>query len=247
MIGHSMFLARHATQKVVGGGGRSAAASALLRRYMGPVRGRPKPTVLCSGLSNVGKRSITHPSHIRNSRAKSSKAMLQAAAGGVVLCCGGVLYAVDETSSSEGNYYSSRLVVASSRRTSLITAAEPRMVGRTGKVITKRLAQYTFIGTLGRGSFGVVRSAVDPETGKKYAIKELDLKLVSDAVVNNEIQVLKLLSNGSKNLCSLHEVIEKKDKIYLIFDYIDGIALDNYFVEVALWEKRQPEKLQSIC
>ena len=58
MIGHTMFLARHATQKVVGGGGRSAAASALLRRYMGPVRGRPKTTVLCSGLSNVGKRSI---------------------------------------------------------------------------------------------------------------------------------------------------------------------------------------------
>ena len=227
MIGHTMFLARHATQKVVGGRGRCAVASTLLRRYVGPVRGGPKPSGLCSGHSNVGKRSITHPSHIRNSSAKRSKAKLQAVAGGVLLCCGGVLYAVDETSSSEGNYYSSRLVVASSRRTSLITAAEPRMVGRTGKVRAKRLAQYTFIGTLGRGSFGVVRSAVDPETGKKYAIKELDLKLVSDAVVNNEIQVLKLLSNGSENLCSLHEVIEKKDKIYLIFDYIDGIALDN--------------------
>ena len=240
MIGHTMFLARHATQKVVGGRGRCAVASTLLRRYVGPVRRGPKPSGLCSGLSNIGKRSITHPSHIRNSSTKHSKAKLQAVAGGVLLCCGGVLYAVDETSSSEGNYYSSRWGVASSRRTSVITAAEPRMVGRTGKVRTKRLAQYTFIGTLGRGSFGVVRSAVDPKQ-EKIRHKRTRFKAGERCSSKYEIQVLKLLSNGSENLCSLHEVIEKKDKIYLIFDYIDGIALDNLLVEGALGEEAARE------
>ena len=220
-----MFLARRVTQKVVGSKGLRTVAPGLLRRYVGPVRGQPKPLALYADLGNVGKRSITHPSHIRNSRTKYSKAKLQAAAGGILLCCGGILYAVDEASSNEGKYYSSSSV-AGSCRTSLMAAAEPSIAKRTGNVRRKRLAGYTFAENLGRGSFGVVRSAVDPETGKKYAIKELDLKLVSAADVNNEIEVLKLLGSGSENLCRLHEIIEKNDKIYLVFDYIEGTALD---------------------
>ena len=86
---------------------------------------------------------------------------------------------------------------------------------------------YTMIKSLGKGSYGEVKLAIDKITRKKYAIKIYPKKIMDDPKkrrnIENEIKILNQLDNI--NIMKLYEVIKTPAFQYLIMEYIEGISL----------------------
>ena len=86
---------------------------------------------------------------------------------------------------------------------------------------------YKMIKSLGKGSYGEVKLAIDKITREKYAIKIYPKKILDDPKkrknIENEIKILKQLDNI--NIMKLHEVIKTDKFKYLILEYIEGISL----------------------
>jgi serine/threonine protein kinase len=64
--------------------------------------------------------------------------------------------------------------------------------------------------TLGQGSYGVVKEGIKIQTGEKYAIKVISKKLMRgrEGIVMNEINILKRISKGHKNIVTLVDYFE---------------------------------------
>jgi serine/threonine protein kinase len=89
--------------------------------------------------------------------------------------------------------------------------------------------QYVEEKTLGKGSFAVVKLCRDSCTNQKYAIKEMNKKVLKKTFcaigksayesVLEEVKVLKLLEHP--NVIWLREIIDdpNKDKLYLVSDW----------------------------
>ena len=99
---------------------------------------------------------------------------------------------------------------------------------------------YKMLKSLGKGSYGEVKLAIDKLTGIKYAIKIYPKKILDDPKkrknIENEIKILKQLDNV--NIMKLYEVIKTDKFNYLIMEYIEGISLleiikkeKNHFIE----------------
>ena len=80
---------------------------------------------------------------------------------------------------------------------------------------------------LGIGSFAEVKLGIHKYTQKKYAIKIYDKSKFIDLdkinTIENEISILKKLNHV--NIMKLYDVIDTKNYLYLILEYIDGISL----------------------
>jgi calcium/calmodulin-dependent protein kinase I len=70
--------------------------------------------------------------------------------------------------------------------------------------------QYRTGKTLGSGTYAIVKEAVHIKTGKYYACKVINKKLMEgrEFMVRNEIAVLKRVSSGHKNIVTLHDYFE---------------------------------------
>jgi serine/threonine protein kinase len=113
----------------------------------------------------------------------------------------------------------------------------------------KVLNGYTFLDTIGRGSYSKVKLSV--KEGKYFAVKVINkyllkkkrkgygkneegymtiISMLPDAL--NEIQVLKFIheKGGHKNIIKLIEIIndEEKEKIYLILEFCSKGAIINF-------------------
>lgn len=84
--------------------------------------------------------------------------------------------------------------------------------------------QYRTGKTLGSGTYAVVKEAVHIKTGKYYACKVINKKLMEgrEYMVRNEITVLKRVSKGHKNIVTLHDYFETTHNLYLCFDLCTG-------------------------
>ena len=83
--------------------------------------------------------------------------------------------------------------------------------------------------TLGKGTFGVVKLAVNGQTGEKVAIKIInETKLPKEEKLNflREIEILQNLKHP--NIIRLYSHINKEKQLYLITEYIKGIELFQY-------------------
>ena len=83
--------------------------------------------------------------------------------------------------------------------------------------------------TLGKGSFGVVKSAINTQTGEKVAIKILnEAKIPYEYKINSlrEIEIMKNLKHP--NIIRFYGYINKDKQLYLITEYIKGIELFQY-------------------
>lgn len=83
--------------------------------------------------------------------------------------------------------------------------------------------------TLGKGSFGVVKSAINTQTGEKVAIKILnETKIPYEEKINSlrEIEIMKNLKHP--NIIRFYGYINKDKQLYLITEYIKGIELFQY-------------------
>ncbi|KAI1792742.1 Pkinase-domain-containing protein [Ganoderma leucocontextum] len=102
--------------------------------------------------------------------------------------------------------------------------------------------QYRTGKTLGSGTYAIVKEAVHIKTGKYYACKVINKKLMEgrEYMVRNEIAVLKKVSKGYRNIVTLHDYFETSHNLYLCFDLCTGgelfdriCAKGNYYEEDA--------------
>ncbi|KAI0034786.1 Pkinase-domain-containing protein [Vararia minispora EC-137] len=84
--------------------------------------------------------------------------------------------------------------------------------------------QYRTGKTLGSGTYAIVKEAVHIKTGKYYACKVINKKLMEgrEFMVRNEIAVLKKISSGHPNIVTLHDYFETANNLYLCFDLCTG-------------------------
>ena len=95
------------------------------------------------------------------------------------------------------------------------------------KLFNGKLDKYNLTKELGRGSYAIVRLAVEKKTKNKFAIKIYRKQNLLDPqkknVVKNEIDILKQLDN--EYIMKLYEVIDTPSNLYLVLEYIKGISL----------------------
>ncbi|KAF7342151.1 Calcium calmodulin dependent protein [Mycena venus] len=84
--------------------------------------------------------------------------------------------------------------------------------------------QYRTGRMLGSGTYAIVREAIHIHTGKTYACKIINKKLMEgrEYLVRNEIAVLKLISSGHPNVVTLHDYFETPRNLYLCFGLCTG-------------------------
>ncbi|RSH78214.1 uncharacterized protein EHS24_002675 [Apiotrichum porosum] len=84
--------------------------------------------------------------------------------------------------------------------------------------------QYKTGKTLGSGTYAVVKECVHIKTGQYYACKVLNKKFLTgrEHMVRNEINILKKVSAGHRNIVQLHDFFETSHNLYLVFDLCTG-------------------------
>ncbi|CAM9434498.1 unnamed protein product, partial [Phaeothamnion confervicola] len=99
--------------------------------------------------------------------------------------------------------------------------------------MVKKVGKYEIGKTIGEGTFGKVKMAVNTETGEKVAIKVLDKSIIQKqnmgAQVKREISIMKLVRH--KYVVQLREVLASSSKIFLVCELITGGELFDKIVE----------------
>lgn len=90
--------------------------------------------------------------------------------------------------------------------------------------VTTVPCQYRTGRTLGSGTYAIVKEAIHIKTGKYYACKVINKKLMEgrEHMVRNEIAVLKRISSGNLHVVTLHDYFETTHNLYLCFDLCTG-------------------------
>ncbi|GAA6030468.1 hypothetical protein JCM8097_006162 [Rhodosporidiobolus ruineniae] len=99
--------------------------------------------------------------------------------------------------------------------------------------------QYKTGRTLGQGTYAVVKECVHIKTGKYYACKVINKRLMAgrEHMIRNEIAVLKSISQGHTNIVTLWDYFETQNNLYLVTDLCQGgelfdrICAKSYFLE----------------
>ncbi|KAF7911690.1 uncharacterized protein EAE98_011954 [Botrytis deweyae] len=78
--------------------------------------------------------------------------------------------------------------------------------------------------TLGAGSYSVVKECVHVDTGRYYAAKVINKRLMAgrEHMIRNEIAVLKRVSMGHQNILTLVDYFETLNNLYLVTDLALG-------------------------
>ncbi|MFZ0254290.1 MAG: HDOD domain-containing protein [Gammaproteobacteria bacterium] len=100
------------------------------------------------------------------------------------------------------------------------------MTAVPGRVLPKRIGRFPVHDLVGSGSQGFVLLGIDPELGRRVAIKVLRPsavmmtdaeQLIAEARITSQLQ--------HPNVVTLHEVGEHHGLPYLVFEYVDGESL----------------------
>lgn len=88
-------------------------------------------------------------------------------------------------------------------------------------------SRYVMGKVLGKGTYSVVQEATLISTGQRYAAKIISKRLMKgrEHMVENEVKVLKQISQGNKNVLSLVDYYETPNHLYLITDMACGDEL----------------------
>mmetsp|Transcript_57761 Transcript_57761/g.135863 ORF Transcript_57761/g.135863 Transcript_57761/m.135863 type:complete len:803 (-) Transcript_57761:221-2629(-) len=96
---------------------------------------------------------------------------------------------------------------------------------------------YDIKGVLGEGGFATVRQARHKKTGKKVAIKTIDLfKIQADKLdmLQNEVEVMKMLDHP--NIVRLYETYAEDDKLHLVMEHCSGGDLFDFLMKTNIEE-----------
>lgn len=99
--------------------------------------------------------------------------------------------------------------------------------------MVKKVGKYEIGKTIGEGTFGKVKLAVNTDTNEKVAIKVLDKQIIQKqnmgAQVKREISIMKLVRH--RYVVQLNEVLASSSKIFLVCELITGGELFDKIVE----------------
>ncbi|KAL8277474.1 hypothetical protein RQP46_010104 [Phenoliferia psychrophenolica] len=78
--------------------------------------------------------------------------------------------------------------------------------------------------TLGQGTYAIVKEAAHIKTGRYYACKVINKNLMTgrEHMIQNEIDVLKTISQGHTNIVTLWDYFETQNNLYLVTDLCSG-------------------------
>ncbi len=88
---------------------------------------------------------------------------------------------------------------------------------------------YVIKETLGKGKFGLVKSAIHKKTGKNVAVKVMSKKEMSVTdmeLQRREIEILKMCQHP--HIIRLLDIFENQDYIYIVMESLRGGDLFNY-------------------
>ena len=95
------------------------------------------------------------------------------------------------------------------------------------------LSDYNIIGTIGRGTFSIVKLGENKWTKEKVAIKIMQKNKIinqEDLIrIYREIEILKSLKHP--NVIKIYKILEDSKKFYIIMEYCENGELFNYIVE----------------
>jgi 5'-AMP-activated protein kinase catalytic alpha subunit len=105
--------------------------------------------------------------------------------------------------------------------------------------MVKKVGKYEIGKTLGEGTFGKVKYAVNTETGERVAIKVLDKEKIQKqnmgAQIKKEISIMKMVKHDY--VVQLKEVLASRTKIFIVLELITGgelfdkIVAEGRFIE----------------
>jgi len=90
--------------------------------------------------------------------------------------------------------------------------------------------RYMLGGELGRGGMGVVFEGTDRQMGRKVALKRMHPAVRDSAEARKRfLQGAEIVSRlAHPYIVGIHDIVEEKDDIYLVFEFIDGAPLSAY-------------------
>jgi calcium/calmodulin-dependent protein kinase I len=91
---------------------------------------------------------------------------------------------------------------------------------------------YKFEEEIGRGSFAIVKSAVNKKTGEKVAVKIIErgnLEEEDELSLQMEVDIVSQLDHP--NVVKLYEIFDDNDAIYLVLELMTGGELFDRIVE----------------
>ncbi|XP_077090651.1 NUAK family SNF1-like kinase 1 [Siphateles boraxobius] len=93
--------------------------------------------------------------------------------------------------------------------------------------------RYELLETLGRGTYGKVKKAIERHTGRAVAIKSIRKEKIKDEQdmvhIRREIEIMSSLRHP--HIISIYEVFENKDKIVIVMEYASKGELYEYISE----------------
>jgi serine/threonine protein kinase len=103
---------------------------------------------------------------------------------------------------------------------------------------------------LGQGSYAVVKEAIHVKTGKTYAVKVINKKLMrgKEFMILNEIEILKRVSKGHPNITTLYDYFETPNNLYLVIDLCTGGELfDRIYNRGHYYEADAADIVRTVC
>jgi serine/threonine protein kinase len=90
------------------------------------------------------------------------------------------------------------------------------------------IGQYQVKYELGRGAFGVVYAAVDPELGRWVAIKELHREISTNPALVERFraEAISLAKLNHPNITALYHLLHPQDEWFLVMELVQGQTLD---------------------
>ncbi|XP_054632716.1 NUAK family SNF1-like kinase 1 isoform X1 [Dunckerocampus dactyliophorus] len=93
--------------------------------------------------------------------------------------------------------------------------------------------RYELLETLGRGTYGKVKKAIERHSGREVAIKSIRKEKIKDEQdmvhIRREIEIMSSLRHP--HIISIYEVFENKDKIVIVMEYASKGELYDYISE----------------
>ncbi|KAJ7997871.1 hypothetical protein DPEC_G00216660 [Dallia pectoralis] len=93
--------------------------------------------------------------------------------------------------------------------------------------------RYELLETLGRGTYGKVKKAIERHSGREVAIKSIRKEKIKDdqdmVHIRREIEIMSSLKHP--HIISIYEVFENKDKIVIVMEYASKGELYDYISE----------------
>lgn len=107
--------------------------------------------------------------------------------------------------------------------------------------MVKKVGKYELGRSLGEGTFGKVKYAVDTETNEAVAIKILDKEKIQKQNMGNqikkEISIMKMVKH--KYIVGMVEVLASKTKIFIVLELVTGGELFDKIVQVGKLSEEQ--------